>query len=170
MAHKASIRKQARNLYVYERQSFNAISAVIGVSASTIRRWKTQDAQAGDNWDLPRAAALMVGQTHDEMIAEAVEGFAVLYQASVKFINEDSKLDAAERVKLMASLADSFSKMMTAAGKASPSLSKLAIAHEVITALAKFVHAQGKDSPAATAFLELIEPFGEHLAKDPKWK
>ena len=84
------------------------------------RSWKTQDAKAGDDWDLPRAANVMSGRGHDEMVAEAVEGFTLMYQTSLEMINKDESLKAQDRVKLVASLADSFSKMMTAAGKASP--------------------------------------------------
>ncbi len=170
MAHNVEKRNQARKLYIFERQSLALISDMLGVSVATLRRWKNLDAKAGDDWDLPRAANMMVGRGHDAILAEAVEGFTLMYQAGLKNINEDKTLNAEARVKLAASLADSFAKMMAAAGKASPTLSKLAVAHEVISELAKFIHAKGQDTLASQAFLELIEPFGEHLAKDAKWK
>ncbi len=164
MAHTKEQKASARNLYVNARQSATVIAVTIGVSPATIRRWKSDSKVSGDDWDLARAASSMIGEGFDSVVGEAVDHFVVMFQSTMSSIKDNKEMAAPDRVKLMASLTDSFSKMMTSAGKSSPSLSKLGIATDVLKLLADYI--REKFPQHSSAFLEIIEPFAEKLAQD----
>ncbi|WP_282093051.1 DUF1804 family protein [Epibacterium ulvae] len=166
MAYSKSIRQKARALYVHSRQSLPAIAVQLDVGQATIGRWKSQSAAQGDDWDIARSAAIMASEGSDKLTAEAVEGFTIMFQATMEQIRNgegDEALSPADRAKVMASLADSFNKMINAAGRASPTLSKLGIANEVLRYQAEFVHENFPD--LHTAFMEMLEPFALKLAE-----
>lgn len=163
MAYSKEIRTKARSLYVHSRYTLPTIAITLDVAGATISRWKV-DAQAqGDDWDVARAAATMQGEGFDKLVADAVEGFTVMFQATMEQIQQAENMQPADKAKMMASLADSFNKMINSAGRASPSLSKLAIATDVLRKLAEFVRSDFIQH--ASAFEEILEPFGLEIAK-----
>lgn len=163
MAYPKETRSKARNLFVHSRLSIPAIAIQIDVGQGTIARWKAVAKLAGDDWDIARSAATMQGEGFDSLVSTAVEGFTVMFQVTMEQIQEEPSMPPAEKVKMMAALADSFNKMINSAGRAAPNLSKLGIGAEVLQKLAEFVRAE---FPAhQNAFLEILEPFGLELAK-----
>ena len=164
MAKADAVRAKARAQYVTGRLSLTVIAGQVGVSRKTLSRWKAAAAEAGDDWDLARSASAMAGQSRERMSAEAVEGFATQYQMTIKALEDDKKMPAAERVKMLASLADAYNKTMSAAGRAAPKLSKLAVATDILGGMADFVRAEFPQH--AHAFEEVLEPFAQHLVAE----
>lgn len=157
-------RTKARALYVTGRLSLVVIAQELGIDRRTVGRWKSEAKGEGDDWDTARAAAVMAGEGFEKMVQGAVEGFADLFQTTMTQVRDRTEMPVEDRVKLMASLSDAFVKMMGAAGRASPKLSRLAIATEVLQRLADFVRSEFPHHGAA--FEELLEPFALRLTKD----
>ncbi|MCY1707336.1 DUF1804 family protein [Pannonibacter sp. SL95] len=97
------------------------------------------------------------------MVASVVEDFVILFQATVEDVKSSETLQAADRVKLMASLSDAFNKMVSSAGRVAPKLSELGVANDVLSRLAEFVRIEFPQH--SSAFVEILEPFGDRLAE-----
>lgn len=163
MAYSKEIRTKARSLYVHSRLTIPAIAINLDVAQGTISRWKAEARGYGDDWDIARSAATMAGDGFDKLVSDAVEGFTVMFQATMEQIQQAEDMQPADKAKMMASLADSFNKMINSAGRASPNLSKLGIAIDVMKRLAEFILAEFPQHEGA--FQEILEPFGLELAK-----
>ncbi len=163
MAHSRETRATARSLYVHQRHAIPTIAVTLNVAAGTIARWKADARGRGDDWDIARSAATMAGEGFEKLVSDAVEGFTVMFQATMEQIQSAEDLAPSDKAKMMASLADSFNKMINSAGRASPNLSRLGIATEVLQRLAEFVREQFPMHQ--DAFLQILEPFGLELAK-----
>ena len=124
---------------MHSRYALPTIALTLDVAYGTVRRWKNDAQGRGDDWDIARSAATMSGEGFDKLVSDAVEGFTVMFQATMEQIQQAVDMQPADKAKMMAALADSFNKMINAAGRASPNLSKLGIATEVLGKLAAFV-------------------------------
>lgn len=165
MAHTPEKKRAARQRFVGSRQTLEVIALAMDIPLGTLRRWKADARQAGDDWDTSRAASLMQGEGHEAVVTSIVEDFVVMFQATMDEIRDAAavQIPAPEKVKLMASLSDSFNKMIAAAGRSSPKLSKFAIATDVLRRMADFIQ---REYPAhGPAFVEVLTPFGEELSK-----
>lgn len=163
MAHPKDTKNRARQMYVQTRQSLPVIAISLDVPEGTLRRWKADAAANGDDWDTARAAQMVKGEGFEAVVATAVEDFTVMFQATMEGLRDDDKLPHADRAKIMASLSDAFNKMIGAAGRANPRLSRLAIATDVLKRFAEFVHAEFPHHSAV--FLDVLEPFGQELSR-----
>lgn len=164
MAYSNEVRARARNLFVHSRMTIPAISITIDVPGSTVSRWKSDAKNGGDDWDIARSAATMSGDGFTSLVSEAVEDFTIMFQATMDQIKDARDIAPGDKAKMMASLADSFNKMVNSAGKASPQLSKLGVATEVLKKLADFIRANFPHH--GEAFIEILEPFGQSIAQD----
>ena len=163
MAAGAEKKRQARRRYIFDRQSIPTIAVALGVSQSSISRWKRDAKTKGDDWSAARSAHMVAGQGLEAVVSDVVEEFVTLFQATIEDIKTSEKLDASDRVKLMASLSDAFNKMVASAGRVAPKISELGVANDVLMRLADFVHA---DFPQHNnAFGEILQPFGEKLTE-----
>jgi hypothetical protein len=162
MAQNEDKKRQARKRYIYERQSVPTIRLALGVSESSVRRWKRDAKAAGDDWDVARSATMLAGDGLESVVAAVVEDFVILFQATVEQIKSAENMDAGARVKLMASLSDAFNKMVASAGRVAPKISELGVANDVLQRMAAFV--QENYPQHGEAFVEILEPFGEQLA------
>ncbi|MDD7908624.1 DUF1804 family protein [Pseudovibrio exalbescens] len=161
-ASKDEQKRQARSKFIFERQAIPTIAFGLGVSESTIRRWKHAAKAAGDDWDAARSANMLAGDGLEAVVTSVVEDFVVLFQSSIEQIKQ-SEIAPDDRVKMMASLSDAFNKMVSSAGRVAPKLSELGVAQDVLHRLGVFIQ---KHHPShAEVFLEVLEPFGEHLAE-----
>lgn len=162
MAHDAKVRARARQLYIQERLTLALVSIKVDVPINTLRRWKTVAKDAGDDWDIARSALALQGEGRDAIVADVVDRFLAIYHVTIQAV-EDATIEVGDKVKLMVSLSDSFAKMMNGAGKASPQMSRLGVAMDVLRQFAEFI---AEDYPdLREPFMEVIEPFGEKLAK-----
>lgn len=163
MAHSPETRDKVRRLYVFDRIGLEMAALQCGVSMSTASRWKREAMDEGDDWDKFRAAAILSGDGIESIARAALAGFLTQYQATMDTLNANPDIKAETKVQMLASLADSFNKTVAASRKVLPETSQLATAMEVVQKLATFI--REKYPKHAQAFVEVLEPFGEELAK-----
>lgn len=156
-------RAKARALYVFERKSMPTVAAEIGVSAATVGRWKKAASEAGDDWSMARSAHLVAGEGLDSTFAVLVEQVAIHGQVTMRQLEADKEMTAKERVDVMVKLADAMTKTASATKSLAPKISELGVAQDVIQRLLEFVREHHPEH--AAAILEVIEPFGETVAK-----
>jgi len=163
MAHPPETRDKVRRAYVFDRLSLEVAAMKCGVSYGTASRWKSQAAEAGDDWEKAQAAQLMAGGNIEDIGRQMLAGLVTQYQASMDELNRDSNINPALKVQLLSSLADAFNKTVAASKRILPETSELATAMDVVQKLAAFV--QQRYPKHAPAFAELLEPFGDELAR-----
>ncbi|WP_281660984.1 DUF1804 family protein [Microvirgula aerodenitrificans] len=163
MAHSPEIRDRVRRLYVFERLGLEMAALQCGVSMSTAGRWKRESLDAGDDWDKLRSAAILAGGGIEAVARAALVGFMTQYQTTMDALNENPDIAAEKKVAMLASLADSFNKTVSASKRVLPETSQLATAMEVVQRLAGFI--RERYPKHAAAFVEVLEPFGEDLVK-----
>jgi hypothetical protein len=163
MSHTTERRTQLRGLYVYKRLSMEAACAALHIGKTTGGRWKRDAASHGDDWDKARSAIALGDDNFSQLARKLLEDYLVQHQATIDLLREDKKTPAADRALLLASLADSFHKTMASFRKIAPELNRHAIALDALQRLAGF--AQQRFPRHVPALLELLEPFGEELAK-----
>ncbi|WP_215782027.1 DUF1804 family protein [Paludibacterium sp. B53371] len=163
MAHSPETRDKVRRLYIFDRLGLEVAALQCGVSMSTASRWKREAQDEGDDWDKLRAAAILAGDGIESVARAALAGFLTQYQATMEALNDNLDIPAEKKVQMLASLADSFNKTVAASRRVLPETSQLATAMEVVQKLAGFI--REKYPKHAQAFVEVLEPFGEELAK-----
>jgi len=162
MAHDAATRREARAKHVYDRLTLPQIALAVGVSEPTLRRWKAEARADGDDWDQARAASAMAGQGLERIVAQVVQDYVVQHQATIDQLKE-ATLQPGDKAKILAALADSFNKTVSAAGRLTPKISELGVAMDVLDRLAKHVAARRPEG--ADALLAVLEPFGADLSR-----
>ncbi|MEZ3140815.1 DUF1804 family protein [Citrobacter braakii] len=164
MAHPQEIRDKLRRVYVFDGLSLELAAVQIGIAYGTARRWKGEAASAGDDWDKLRAARLMAGGGLEETARGMLTAMVVQFQATMDLLtNGDPKgttenIDAATRVKLLASLADAFNKAIASSRKILPETNQLAVAMQVIQTLSEFI--KDNHPEHLELFINILEPFG----------
>ncbi len=158
MAYSRQTKRALREAYL-SGLSLPKAAAQAGVKLSTARRWKKE---AGAEWDRIRAAQRLSGDGLEAVVQGILGDMILLHQTAVKKINELDK-SPEECAALLASLTDSLVKTTKSLGHVAPKLSRLGAAMEILRDLADFIQAE---HPRQTqAFLEILEPFGELMAK-----
>ncbi|MDR1946448.1 MAG: DUF1804 family protein [Desulfovibrio sp.] len=162
MAHKDAVRAALRSAYVFDRLGLEQAAIRTGVAPGTAARWKRKALAEGDDWDKLRAASLLAGEGVESVARQMLADYIVQHKTLMESIAGDA-YDAAAKVSMLASLADSFNKTVAASKRVLPETNELAVALEVLSLLGAFV----RDSfPAhAPAFLEIVEPFGHLLSQ-----
>lgn len=164
MAYGAETVAAVRDAYVRERLPLDAAARRQSVPERTARRWKSDAAEAGDDWDRARAAGALAGSSRELLAQAVIEDYIALHQATQRALLDGGNLDPLERAEALGRLADAFSKTMAAVGKASPALSEIAITGRVLQDLAGFVQ---RDHPeAAEPLLKVLEPFARWCQKE----
>ena len=161
MAKSADNRAIVRRHYVFDRLSLDQSAKLGGVSYATAKRWKTQAATSGDDWDRVRAAATMAGGDIEQMSRQILTDMLVQFQAVLEIIKADADMKSERRVELLSSLMDNIHKSMSAMKRFLPETSALATGMIVIRGLAEFV--QAKFPQHGSVFVEILEPFGDVL-------
>ncbi|RSC36172.1 DUF1804 family protein [Agrobacterium sp. FDAARGOS_525] len=155
-------RRKARADYVYRRMTGATIAMTLNISQATFGRWKKIAKEAGDDWDVARTASIIAGEGIETVVSTVIEDFMIMAQSVLEEIkNGDLRLD--QKVKSLVALADAMTKMTTSAGKLAPKISELGVAQDVMQYLVEFVRENFPQHVAA--ILEIIEPFGESLAR-----
>lgn len=155
--------KDARRKFVFERQAIPTIAFSLGVSESTVRRWKKAAKANHDDWDLVRSANMVSGEGMEAMVTDIVERFISQFEAAMTDLEADKNIGAMERVEALKSLGDAFAKTVASAGRVAPKISELSVANDVVKRFADYVQ---KNYPQhALALLEVMEPFGAHLTE-----
>lgn len=163
MAHAHEKHTLLRGAYVFQRLPMEAACAKAGVPKSTGNRWKAEAKDKGDDWDKARAAVALGDESFKQLSSKLLEDYLVQHQATMDLLKADKSLSPMARSEILASMADSFNKTMASFKRLSPELNRQSIALDVIQRLATF--AQLKYPQHLPALLELLEPFGEEIAR-----
>lgn len=165
MAHAQEIREKLRQLYVSGEQTLEMAAMACDIPIATARAWKRADKTRGDDWDKLRAAYTLAGAGIEDLSRAMLAGFMVQYNSTMRMLQDSNleDLSAAERAKLLASLADAFTKTVAANARVMPETSKLATALELVEFLMTFV--REKQPQHLGALVEILEPFGAEVEK-----
>ena len=163
MAYTQEHRSQARGLYIYQRLSLEVISEKTGVAQSTLKLWKRAAFRAGDDWDQVRTSHDLADCGFKYTIAAVMQDYLREHKRAIEELSKDPTIKAADRAKMLSSLAFSLREMRQSVSQLNPELSKLSFAVEVIHRLTTFVKDQYPQH--AAVILEILEPFGEAMAK-----
>lgn len=164
MAHPKEKRDALRRAYVFDRHSLELAAEMQGVSYGTARRWKQTALETGDDWDKAQSAQLLAGGGIEDVARQVLSGLVMQFQATMQAVQQDTDIKPAVKVQLLASLADAYNKTVAASKRVLPETSTLATAMEVLQKLAEFIREQYPQY--ASAFAEVLEPFGEVIAKE----
>lgn len=158
------LRMRARAIFVYERRSILDAAQECGVSHVTVRRWKTQCAKAGDDWDAARHLSGMSSLGRAALLDQLLEDFVRQYRGTLTWLeNAGAELPALDRAHAMSRLACALEKVADAHGRLQPQQNRLAIAMDVIQDFVRFVLA--RDPNLAAALQPWLEPFGDYIAQ-----
>ncbi|KVE36206.1 DUF1804 family protein [Burkholderia sp. BDU5] len=161
MAHPKEIRDKVRRAFVFDRFSLEIAAAKHGVSYATARRWKADALIQGDDWDKAQAAQLMAGGGIEGAARQMLAGLVTQYQATMDEL-DGAEMKPADKVALLASLADAYNKTINASKRILPETNELAIAMGVVQRLAAFIKERHPEHVGA--FADVLGPFGDELA------
>ena len=163
MAHGEDTRRAVRAAFVFDQLGLEIAAAKHGVPDATARRWKREAKAEGDDWDKARSAQMIAGGGIEDVVRQTLAVVVQQVQATVEAIQQNPDTPPAEKVKALASLADSYNKLMAASRRLMPETDKLAVAMDVIKRLDAFVRENYPQHGGA--FAELLAPFGQDLAR-----
>ncbi|MCD6663498.1 MAG: DUF1804 family protein [Comamonas sp.] len=163
MAHAQEKRTQLRGLYVHQRLPMETACKKTGVPRSTADRWKREAAAEGDDWDTVRAAVALGDENFSSLSKKLLEDYLVQHQATMDLLRDDRKMSPRERAETLASMSDSFNKTMASFKRLAPDLDRQAVQLDVIQRFVNFARARFPQHLQAMA--EMLEPFGEELAR-----
>ena len=166
MAHSQETKQKLRQLYVFDHVALEAAAVQCRVSYNTARRWKSEAADYGDDWDKLRAAHTIAGGELEEIARQLLTDLVLQFKATMDQLQADAELDAKTQVELLTSLSDSYNKAISANKRLLPETSQLAVALEVLQRLAEYIR---KHRPALLVeFMDVLEPFGAALETELK--
>lgn len=155
------MRDKVRRSFVFDRLSLEIASSRHGVAYSTARRWKDDALDAGDDWEKAQAAQLMAGGGIESAARQMLAGLITQYQTTIVEL-EGAEISAADKVSMLASLADAYNKTINASKRVLPETNELAVAMGVVQRLASFIKDRFPEHIAA--FADVLGPFGDELA------
>ena len=154
MAHDQATRQKARSLYVYKHLNYEDISRDIKVPAKTIMRWKKKAEKFGDDWDKARHINGLSEQNASVINRQVYAEWLTRFQTVQTSILSDEKMDTVTRVAALASLADSFNKMIAAMRKIEPEANLASTALTVLETVIEYLREVDE---------ALARKFGEHI-------
>ncbi len=157
--HDTTTRQKARTLYVYKGCSFKDIERIIKVPDKTIRRWKDRAKEMfEDDWDSVRHIISLSEQTVDTINRQVYAEWLTKFKEVQKKILNDAKMVTTARIAALASLADSFNKMIAAMRKIEPEVNVASTALTVLETIADYLNEA--DEGLARKFAEHIDAIG----------
>ncbi|WP_289345914.1 DUF1804 family protein [Pantoea stewartii] len=163
MAHPRETRDALRRAYIFSNQSLELLAAQQGVSFSTAMRWKKVSADEGDSWDALRTANQLASGAPEDIARSILNSLMGQFQTTLEKVSSADDIPAQERVQLLASLSDAYTKAIAASKKVLPETDRVATAISTITALSQFI--QTRYPQHLAAFVEIIEAFTPELEK-----
>ena len=163
MAHSPDIRRAVRASYVFDQLALDIAAAKHSVPTATARRWIREARAEGDDWDKARAAQMIAGGGIEDVVRQTLAVVVQQVQATVEAIQLSADMDPASKVQALASLADSYNKLIAASRRVMPETDRLAIAMDVLKRFGEFIAM--KKPGLAGEFVEQIEAFGDEIAR-----
>ena len=163
MAHPDETRRAVRAGFVFDQLGLEVAALKHEVPIATARRWKAEAKKAGDDWDKARGAQMIAGGGIEDVVRQTMAAMVQQVQATMDTIQNSPDMPAAAKVQALASLADSYTKLMSATKRLMPETDKLGVAMDVIKRLLEFTRARYPGNAAGLA--EMLEAFGEDVVK-----
>lgn len=163
MAHGTEKRTQLRGLFVYKRLTMEAACGAMTLPVATGRRWKREAKANGDDWDTARSAVALGDDNFRDMSRRLLEDYITQHEHIMGELKNDKKISALDRIKAMGMLSDSLTKTLASMKRVMPEVNRHAIALDALQRLATF--AQSSFPQHVPSLIEMLEPFGEELAK-----
>lgn len=163
MAHGTEKRTQLRGLYVYKRLTMEAACGAMTLPVATGRRWKREAKANGDDWDTARSAVALGDDNFRDMSRRLLEDYITQHEHIMGELKADKNISAMDRIKAMGMLSDSLTKTLASMKRVMPEVNRHAIALDALQRLATF--AQSTFPQHVPSLIEMLEPFGEELAK-----
>lgn len=163
MAHGEDTRRAVRAAFVFDQLGLEVAAVKEGVPVATARRWKSEAKKAGDDWDKARGAQMIAGGGLEEVMRQTLGVIVRQTQATMDAIEAADDMPAAAKVQALASLADSYNKLMAASRRLMPQTDQLGVAMGVIKLLLDYVRKHHPQHGAAVA--AVLEPFGEEVVR-----
>ncbi|SSY80647.1 DUF1804 family protein [Alysiella crassa] len=135
MAHPQEKRDLVRRKYIFENQSLEVAAMFCQVPFATARSWKYQAREQGDDWDKARSANLFASGGIETMGQTLLAGFLVQYQSAFDDLEKAEDVNPLEKAKVLASLTDSYLKVVNANKKLLPETQAAAVALQVVEEL-----------------------------------
>lgn len=163
MAYTTADKDKVRRAYIFDKLPLDKCAILHGISYPTVQRWKKEAKQAGDDWDKVKSAQTLAGGEIEDVARTLLTDLVIIFKTTMDGVKNDD-LDAKTKVQLLASLADSYNKSISANKKLMPTTDKLAVAMTVMEMLGKYI--QEYKPEAMAVFVEILVPFGELLSKE----
>lgn len=158
--YKSSERKKyARILFVKKGWCIDEIAKHLKVTNSTVNRWRNYDKNTNNDWSKDKAAITIKGR--DEQLAEVLNDYLDVHRKIMSELKANENMDTVSKARILASLADTFSRTTKAASKVSPQIDSTVASHEILSKLSSFV--VNKHKKHAKIFAEILEAFGDAL-------
>ena len=164
MAYGLRQKNEVKKNYTNRMLPLTQAAKLANVPVSTARRWKSEALARGEDWDELRAASAITSGGRDDLMKTIVNNFVVMFQSTMDSLQKAENMPPETKVDALAALSDAFAKTMKSAGAASPELSRLAIANDIIQLMGDFV--REKYPQHINAFIEILEPFGEEVSRN----
>lgn len=165
MAYSQDDKDKVRRAYIFDKLSLDKCAEVYGISYATVQRWKKQARARGDDWDKVKSAQTLVGGEIEDVARELLTELIIIFKTTMDNVKNDD-LDAKTKVQLLASLADSYNKSISANRKLMPVTDRLAVAMTVMELLGEYIKEHKPEAMAV--FVEILVPFGELLDRELK--
>lgn len=163
MAHGSEKRTQLRGLYVYKRLQMEAACGAVSLPVATGRRWKREAAANGDDWDSARSAVALGDENFSHMSRKLLEDYLTQHQHIMEELKADKNITHIDRANALSKLSDSLAKTLANMRRVMPEVNRHAIALDALQRLCTF--GQQRFPQHVSALIEMLEPFGEELAK-----
>jgi hypothetical protein len=163
MAYDRSTRNKVRAKYVQGLPLATA-AETCKVPYNTVRNWKRQDAEDGNDWDLTRNARRMTKSGVEERANEVLGELAEQFLATLEAVKKDPKMPAEKRADIMVRLMDGYNKAIGAASRAMPNANRLAVAMDVVKFLSVFI--AGRYPKLREQFIEVTEAAADDFVRE----
>lgn len=164
MAYASDVKDKLRRLFVFDNLSLEVSAQQLSIPFNTASRWKREAKKSGDDWEKVRAARLMSGNGIEEIARTMLTQLIQQFQSTMEQLESpEVQINPDAKVKLLASLSDSFNKSVAASKRIMPATTALSVALEVVQQLTEFI--KNKYPQHLAAFAEILEPFGRELER-----
>ena len=166
MAFDPRVKADVRKYYVFDRLTLEQAASKVGVSFATVRRWKKEAEKQGDDWEQARDVQVMVGTEIEDISKGLLAGFIIQYRATMDEVQNNVELTSGEKVQMLSSLSDSFSKMTASSKKLIPEANEIATAMKVIEMFATVL--KQKKAHLLPDFLDVLDDLEVKIQKEFK--
>ncbi|SDO03847.1 Protein of unknown function [Desulfonauticus submarinus] len=162
MAYKKEIIEQARKLYA-DGLSFAILSKKLNISEATLRRWKTKDKSTIYDWDRLRYTNSLSEDSVESINKQILTKFLDILNTTIQEVQTLPDLDPQEKVKALASLGDTFNKMVSAMKKTTPEVAVADVALKVLEIVFDVIK---EDQEITTELSKYLDAINQRITKE----